>query len=243
MRTAILSDIHANLEALESVVSSAADRQIDRWICLGDIVGYGADPGACIELTRSLAQVTLLGNHDAAVAGLQDVTYFNTRARQAVDWTRRQISPEERDFLAALPLLLELDNAFYVHAEPADPDGWGYIHSARGAATAMRAVTTRLCFVGHSHEPLLCLADDFSAEIVDGGSGAVSLEPNGRYLVNVGSVGQPRDGDSRFCFVIHDGENDTVEFVRIEYDIEAAAAKIIAAGLPEYLARRLESGH
>ena len=107
----------------------------------------------------------------------------------------------------------------------------------------MRAVTTRLCFVGHSHEPLLCLADDFSAEIVDGGSGAVSLEPNGRYLVNVGSVGQPRDGDSRSCFVIHDGENDTVEFVRIEYDIEAAAAKIIAAGLPEYLARRLESGH
>ena len=243
MRTVVISDIHANLEALEAVVSVAARRQIDNWICLGDVVGYGADPGACIALTRSLTENTLLGNHDAAVAGLQDVAYFNSYARRAVDWTSSHIEGEERDFLAELPLVLELDDAFYVHAEPADPEDWGYVHSARDAAAAMRAVTARLCFVGHTHEPLLCRAGDSRAEIIDGGSGAVSLEPNDRYLVNVGSVGQPRDGDPRSCFVIHDGENDTVEFIRTEYDIDSTAAKIVAAGLPIYLARRLESGH
>ena len=243
MRTAIVSDIHANLEALQSICRTVVDRRVDDWICLGDIVGYGADPGECLAIVRSLTDRILLGNHDAAVAGLQDVTYFNNYARKAVSWTRDHMPSEERRFLADLPLTDEREDAFYVHAEPVEPADWGYVVSVRDAATAMKAVNTRLCFVGHSHDPFACAIGGSKPEIVDDGAGRFDLEPNSRYLVNVGSVGQPRDGDPRACVVIHDGNADAVEFVRVEYDIGAAAAKIVEAGLPPFLAERLKHGH
>jgi diadenosine tetraphosphatase ApaH/serine/threonine PP2A family protein phosphatase len=242
MRTAILSDIHANLEALQAVCGVAGQHCIDRWICLGDIVGYGADPKACLEQVRRLTDQTLLGNHDAAAVGLVDLDYFNQHARQAAIWTADQLAPSERDYLAALPLTRSFGDALFVHAEPRCPGHWKYVWSRADAMDALNATDARFCFVGHSHHPFACIQDRNQVEMAGIPAEAIAIEKDRRYLINVGSVGQPRDGDSRSCFLIWDDESQTLEFVRVAYDIGAAQRKILAAGLPPALALRLGSG-
>lgn len=243
MRTAVCSDIHANLEALEAVRGAAEERAVHRWVCLGDIVGYGADPAACLKAVRSLTEQILQGNHDAAVAGLQDLEYFNGFAREAVLWTREHLGAQDRQYLGELPYTCEGDQSFYVHAEPADPGAWGYVDSRADVAAAMAAVASRLCFVGHSHQALAFAADGSRVESVAAGAGRIELREGYRYLVNVGSVGQPRDGDARSCFAIHDDEAGSIELVRVDYDISRAQEKILRAGLPPFLAARLQRGH
>jgi diadenosine tetraphosphatase ApaH/serine/threonine PP2A family protein phosphatase len=239
MRLAVLSDIHANLEALEAVRRAGEERGVERWVCLGDVVGYGADPRACLERARQWTAFCLLGNHDQAVAGPGDLEYFNPWARRAAEWTAAQLGPAERRYLAGLPLSAAEGEAFFVHAHPADPGGWGYVLDAREARAALRATAARLCFVGHSHQPLVCAAGAGLLDIAQ----PLTLRAGERYLVNVGSVGQPRDGNWRACFLVWDQERGTLEFVRSDYDLHRAQAKILAAGLPPFLAQRLAQGY
>ena len=243
MRTAVFSDIHANLEALEAVRRAAEERAVQKWVCLGDVVGYGADPAACLTAVRSLTHQILQGNHDAAVAGLQHLEYFNDYAREAVLWTREHLGEEDRQFLAGLPLICACDQAFFVHAEPVDPGAWGYVESSTDAAAAMAAVDRTFCFVGHSHRALAYATCGAGVKLVAEGEGRFELRAGCRYLVNVGSVGQPRDRDARSCFAIYDDEAGSIELVRTGYDISRAQEKILGAGLPPFLAARLRSGH
>lgn len=239
MRLAVLSDIHANLEALEAVHRAGQERGVERWVCLGDIVGYGADPQACLARVRQWMAFCVLGNHDQAVAGLGDLGYFNPWARRAVEWTAAQLRPEQRQYLASLPLSVAEGEALFVHAHPAAPGNWGYVLSAREVSAALEATPARLCFVGHSHQPLACAAGSSLLATEE----VIALRPGERYLVNAGSVGQPRDGNWRACFLVWDQGDDTLEFVRSDYDLQKAQAKILAAGLPPFLAGRLAQGH
>ncbi|MFH1567805.1 MAG: metallophosphoesterase family protein [Gemmatimonadota bacterium] len=245
---AVLSDAHGNLQALEAVVEAARARGADHFLCLGDVVGYGADPGPCLRRLRELTETIVLGNHDAAVAGLQDLTYFNPQARAAARWTTAVLREEELRFLSRLPLALEWGDALLVHADPRAPDHWAYIETAAAAAAAMEAVTAKLCFVGHSHRPFIAaLAGPAGiggppAPPLHRSEGPRPLDPGRRYLVNAGSVGQPRDGDPRASFALWDRRQNQVELVRVSYDVAAAQARIRDAGLPPVLADRLAVG-
>ena len=225
-----------------AVWRAGEERGVEGWICLGDTVGYGADPAACLEAVRQRTAPTVLGNHDAAVVGRLDPSYFNPLALAAVRWTSAALGPAGLAYLAGLPMGLEEDGAFFVHASPRLPERWDYIFGPADAAQALEYSPARLCFVGHTHCPLAVRRP------VDGPVEAVraavfGLEEGARYLVNVGSVGQPRDGDPRACFALWDSGARQVELVRVGYDIAGAQAKILAAGLPARLASRLEQGH
>jgi len=243
MRFAVLSDIHANLEALDAVCRAGDEQRVQAWICLGDIVGYGADPRACLHRVRLLTDQVVLGNHDAAAAGLTDLAYFNEYARAAARWTADQLTPDERQYLTDLPLTREDGEAFYVHAEPCQPQAWGYVMSGGDALEVLAAIDRCLCFIGHSHQPFICAERQGELQVLDPGARTVEIQESVGYLVNVGSVGQPRDGDPRACFAVWDDERRTLEFARPAYDIAAAQSKIIARGLPPFLAKRLAFGY
>jgi diadenosine tetraphosphatase ApaH/serine/threonine PP2A family protein phosphatase len=227
----IISDIHGNLEALEAALKSLERHQIEKIYCLGDVVGYGANPGECLELVRQQSEIILMGNHDAAVAGQESLEYFNERAQAAVIWTKRVITAEQLEVLRGLPMEATLEDIHFVHSAPQQPRAWDYIFSPYDARAQFAFVRGRVCFVGHSHVPGLYRE--------------LGLEKGGgheRSIINVGSVGQPRDGDPRLCYVIYDSEAHQTQFIREEYDIESAAAKILEAGLPRALADRLYYG-
>ena len=240
MRYAVLSDIHANLEALQAVLADAAPRT-DALVCLGDLVGYGADPAACIELVAARAEAIVSGNHEHAVAGLIDLDWFNAYARAAAEWTRARVDDDHRAYLASLPLVAQLGDATLVHASPDRPDEWEYLLTAQDGFDAFGAFTTRLCFVGHSH---LAGAWSLGSSGPEHRPGAVDLEleRGRRYLVNVGSVGQPRDRDPRAAYAIWDVERGTIAVRRVVYDVATARDKILRGGLPRFLADRLAWG-
>ncbi|OGK98578.1 MAG: hypothetical protein A3E31_08900 [Candidatus Rokubacteria bacterium RIFCSPHIGHO2_12_FULL_73_22] len=240
MRYAVLSDIHGNLEALEAVLRDAA-AHADGVLCLGDIVGYGADPAACIELVAERAEAITGGNHERGVAGLLDLGWFNRSARAAAEWTRERLDDDHRAWLGALPLVAEIAGATLVHASPDHPEEWDYLVSAEDGFGALAAFVTRLCFVGHSHVPGAWSVGSSGPEFVPG---AIELElaAGRRYLVNVGSVGQPRDRDPRAAYALWDAERGRLAIRRVAYDVEAARRKIVAAGLPRFLADRLAWG-
>lgn len=240
MRYAILSDVHANLEALEAVLADAAPRA-DAVLCLGDTVGYGADPLACVELLAERAQAIVAGNHDHAVAGLLDTAWFNRYAAAAAEWTRERLDDDHRAWLGARPLVAELGDATLVHASPARPDEWEYLVTAEDGFAVFGAFATRYCFVGHSHVPGTWSLGSSGPEHCAGAAG-VRPERGRRYLVNVGSVGQPRDGDPRAAYALWDVEGGAVQMRRVPYDVDAARRKIVAAGLPRFLADRLAVG-
>lgn len=225
MKIAYISDIHSNLEALETALREITRLEVDRIYCLGDIVGYGADPNACVELIRESTQGAIAGNHDFAAVGLTSTKHFNSFAQQAIQWTDKQLSEDNRQYIKNLPLTLSNDSVFCVHSTPITPEKWGYIFSREDANRHLEAFDEPICFIGHSHIPAIFESKD-----------------KARCIVNIGSVGQPRDRDPRLSFVIFD--TDTVEFerVRLEYDVEKAAAKIRKVELPEFLAERLFLG-
>jgi len=240
VRYAVLSDIHANLEALQAVLADAAPRT-DALVCLGDLVGYGADPVACIELVAERAEAIVSGNHEHAVAGLIDLDWFNAYARAAAEWTRARVDDDHRAYLASLPPGAQLGDATLVHASPDRPDEWEYLLTAQDGFDAFGAFTTRLCFVGHSH---LAGAWSLGSSGPEHRPGAVDLEleRGRRYLVNVGSVGQPRDRDPRAAYAIWDVERGTIAVRRVVYDVATARDKILRGGLPRFLADRLAWG-
>jgi diadenosine tetraphosphatase ApaH/serine/threonine PP2A family protein phosphatase len=238
---AVISDIHANLEALEAVLADAARENAKRVICLGDVVGYGADPNACVERVHEKAAVTVVGNHDAAILNEHGADNFNHVARAAILWTREQLTPENTEFLRRLPVEHVEGGARFVHSSPDSPLDWNYVLTESDARAAFDPFEEAICFIGHSHVPARVLLEP-------GGAIEVVHEPDfqvpegGRALVNVGSVGQPRDGNPQASYALFDEATRRVFAKRVDYDRVAAAAKIIDAGLPEVLARRLALG-
>ena len=240
MKYAILSDIHSNLEALQAVLSEIRRRGITNFICLGDIVGYGADPRACLEIVRGLHPGIVQGNHDYAAAAPVGLSGFNENARLALLWTREQLDPAGRAFLKSLPLTAEVSGARLVHSSLKDPGQWEYILNPRDARVSFGSLPGVLCFFGHSHRPLAYREE--GGEITVEYGPRIELKEGSRYLINVGSVGQPRDRDPRAAFGIYDSAEKKVEFIRIEYPVEKAQEKILRAGLPPFLASRLAKG-
>jgi diadenosine tetraphosphatase ApaH/serine/threonine PP2A family protein phosphatase len=241
MRYAIVSDIHSNLEALLAVRTNIEGKEIDRIACLGDIVGYGADPVECIETVREMTSSIIMGNHDLAATGEMDTSFFNPVARIAVEWTHRQLSEEHIRFLRSLRYTMTFDDMMLVHATPTTPGNWDYLFTLYQVEQEFKFLEQRLCFVGHSHQPIIFLKNE--KEIVGFYEETFKIPPESQLIVNVGSVGQPRDGDKRACYCIVDTDQDIVELVRVPYDIPKAQQKILTARLPEALAERLAWGH
>jgi diadenosine tetraphosphatase ApaH/serine/threonine PP2A family protein phosphatase len=240
VRYAVLSDIHGNLEALRAVLADA-DACAAEVLCLGDVVGYGADPGPCVDLIGARARATVAGNHEHAVIGRLDLAWFNRYARVAAAWTRERLDDDCAAYLGTLPLTAEVHDATLVHGSPRQPDEWDYLVSADDGLAAFEAFATRLCFVGHSHVPAAWSLGSSGPDYVRGDVD-VSLEAGRRYIVNVGSVGQPRDRDPRAAYALWDVDARRVTVRRVAYDVAAARAKIEAAGLPRILADRLAAG-
>jgi diadenosine tetraphosphatase ApaH/serine/threonine PP2A family protein phosphatase len=249
MRLALLSDIHANLPALEAVLAEVADTGVEQSWCLGDVVGYGAQPDECATLVRERCDVCLVGNHDLAALDALDISTFSPAAAAAVGWTRERMTPATRDFLAGLDPADESREVALYHASPRDPI-WEYVLWPDQAAECIRAQARRVSFVGHSHVALFfALAEgEGDAGAVDDARGAQAAAGTGldirrgRWLINPGSVGQPRDGDPRAAWLELDTETWQATFHRVQYDIDRAADAIIATDLPEHLARRLYVG-
>lgn len=244
MKVAILSDIHANLEALEAVLREIEAAHIQRIFCLGDIVGYGANPNECCARISEIAEARVLGNHDEACLGKGHIEHFNSVARMAALWTQRVMDEPTRDYLERAPMTFPLSlgdvEALLVHASPYHPADWHYVLSEHDAAAAFRSCPDHVIFVGHSHVPGIFV--ERGGEVTFHRALTATLEPDARYLVNVGSVGQPRDGDPRGAWCLLDGEARTVTVNRVTYDVETAQARIRTAKLPEILASRLAWG-
>ena len=240
MRIAVLSDIHGNLEALEAVLAEVDRLGIERLYSLGDIVGYGPSPAACVEIVRRRAAVSLTGNHDAAVVGRTPLDEFNEFARWAVNWTMSHLDPGQAEYLRSLPYAHRTPDLVLVHASPIEPERWHYIHGMADIEEHFAAFAERLCFVGHSHRP--------GVFAIRGDHGAArrgereALRPGLRYLVNAGSVGQPRDRDPRASYVIYDAANECVEVRRVIYPVERTQERMRAAGIPAFLIDRLAAG-
>jgi predicted phosphodiesterase len=247
MRYLILSDIHANLEALEAVLAAAPRHEFDRLLVLGDIVGYGADPNAVTARVRALQpDAVIRGNHDKAASGVESAEGFNHAARSAALWTLDQLSDEHRTFLNELspgPIIVD-DLVEICHGSPDDEDE--YIFEHLDAIEALRASTQQVCFFGHTHVAIvywLSMNDfDVMMAAATDRETRIHIEADRRYLINPGSVGQPRDGDPRAAFATFDSESMEVVLYRVPYDVASAQAKIARAGLPEGLARRLALG-
>lgn len=239
MKYAIISDIHGNLEALEAVLAEIVPRPIDRYICLGDIVGYGANPRECLERVRDLNPIVVTGNHDAAACERTDIRYFNQPARAAALWTRDQLSLPERNYLASLPLVEEVEGMAMVHSSLNEPEKWHYILSQFDARPTFNLLPGPACFIGHSHVPVAFEEKGGGVRVLPP---EVMMEGGVRYIINVGSVGQPRDGDPRASFALWDTQAGRVEIIRVEYPIKPAQEKILRAGLPAILASRLSAG-
>ncbi len=248
MKTAFISDIHANLEALEVVLEDIREQAADRILCLGDIVGYGPDPNPCVALVRKVSEATVIGNHDWAALGRMDTIAFNEYARAAADWTSNSLDAHSREYLSLLPLDKVLDGGIrLVHASPLEPERWTYVLSFREAGRQFEAFEERLCFIGHSHLPIVIQEKDgegedrlVAREYPD--HEPFALQAGSRYIINVGSVGQPRDRDPRAAYVIYDDEADSVLLRRLEYPVPVVQEKIRGSGLPDFLAQRLSDG-
>jgi predicted phosphodiesterase len=242
MRVAIISDIHANRHAFEAVLSDVAGSSVDEIWCLGDLVGYGAEPDACVDLAREKAAICLAGNHDLAVAGEVPLSDFSGAAGAAVRWTRRAMTRENIDYIGALRPSGARDCVGLYHGSPREPI-WEYVLSELLADLCLDTQEHRVCLVGHSHLAL-------SFDRANGGVANGELRPadsvvdlsDGEWLLNPGSVGQPRDGDPRAAWMLLDLDGDAAHFNRCDYDIAGAAAAINAAELPALLATRLEYG-
>jgi predicted phosphodiesterase len=243
MRIAVLGDIHGNLEALSSVVDAARKEGVDEWVQVGDIVGYGPEPSACIDVVRDLGCTVCLGNHDAAVLGMLDTAYFNSYARAAIEWTRTRIRPADYDYLRSLQLVVQKREYTVVHGTLHMPDLFGYVVSQVEAFDSLKLQTTPLCFVGHSHVPAIYVqrgpreVDWINQSEID-----YQLPAGQKALVNVGSVGQPRDEDPRAAYAICDTKRSSIAIRRVNYDIASVQKKIRDAGLPDMLAHRLALG-
>ncbi len=232
MRLAVLSDVHANLAALQAVVAEAEARGVEAVVCLGDIVGYGPDPAACVDLVRERCAAAVMGNHDAAVATGAGLSVLPEDGQAAAVAQRDLLSAEQMAWLAGLPLTAVAFGVTLVHASPDQPERWHRLDSFAAVQAQFAAFETDVCFIGHSHRPA----------VVSDQIGVTRVRPGHRYLINVGSVGQPRDHDPRASFGMFDTETVTYENVRVHYDVARTRLRIAETGLPIGLGDRLAAG-
>ena len=239
MRLAVLADIHSNFHALEAVLAAADEQGADAILCVGDIIGYAANPRECLQLIRERAVRVVGGNHDFGAVGRMDLSYFNSDARDAVEWTKGCLSEEEMEYLAGLPLTAEFEDFLVVHSTPYLPEQFAYIQTTFDAELAFHELERHVALVGHSHVPVVFVntesLDYFQMETFD-------IPADRKMIINVGSVGQPRDLDPRAAFATIDTATGKAVLHRVDYDVDAAVTAILDAGLPKMNAYRLLRG-
>lgn len=238
---AVCSDIHGNVDALEAVMDDMEKRGVSDVICLGDVIGYGGAPQACIRRVREAGWKVLAGNHEEALIYPEVLEYFSPPAAVSIEWTDRQLSSSEKSWVADLPHVLRGEGAEWVHASLDDPLEWEYVLGRREAKLHFQHQTRRVAFCGHTHVAMVWKSGR-RIHAKPPSNRRFTIQKSGKTLVNVGAVGQPRDGDNKACYVLYDPLEVTIQFRRIPYDIEAAQEKILRAGLPEFLAERLAVG-
>lgn len=239
MRYIMISDIHGNLEALRAVLEFVRKLEPYQLYCLGDVVGYGADPKSCLTILQDESNLILAGNHDLAVGGVITSEGFNRMASEVVRWTRRALDEEDLEALSTLPLVYIDGDYLFTHASPINPMEFPYIRSLDGVADVFSSIGQRFCFVGHTHLPVLVTKNERTGALEIRRENHVTIKRGYRYFINAGSTGQPRDSNPDACVVVLDEESETIEFLRIPYDISSCQNKIISEGLPSYLAERL----
>jgi len=244
MRIALISDVHANLRALEAVLLHiVSGGPVDAVYHAGDVVGYGPEPTECVELLNKECAANIAGNHDHGVTGKESIESFNPIAVQAIEWTREHISKEALESLGSLERArkIEKHEILLSHGSPAFADRWEYVMSVLNMKTALEATSERFCVIGHSHMPFVTELDkEGNINPYGKGPGKVYIKPDSRYLINAGSVGQPRDQDPRAAYVLMDDES--IEVVRVEYDIEATSRRMLDVGLHLALSERIKYG-
>ena len=239
MKFAIIADIHANLEAFQVVLEDIKQQKCTHFACLGDVVGYNANPKECLDMVRDMNIPVVKGNHDEYCSTDEALDGFNPAAAEAVNWTRRQLSTEDRQWLRDLKYVRMVTSFTIVHATLDGPQRWGYVFDKLAAAASFTYQNTAVCFFGDTHVPVAFIRDT----VVRGGTySKFKVEPGKKYFVNVGAVGQPRDNNPKAAYVVYDMDETTIELRRLDYDIGKAQKKILDAGLPPRLAERLALG-
>lgn len=243
MRILFYSDVHGNLEALLAVLADAEKRGFDTAICLGDTVGYGANPEECVRIVAGMSQgAAVLGNHDAAIIDPGERGYLNPAAQAGVRHSQAKLTSESVEYLKSLPLLIESENGFVgSHGSPNKPEEWIYVLDPMEARDAFRMMTHPVAFIGHTHYLAVHNGEGRMRSILPGEP--ITVRPREKCIINVGSVGQPRDGDPRAAYVVFDDAAKAAEAFRVQYDVDAAARKILEAGLPAMLADRIRHGY
>ena len=239
MRFAVFSDLHANLEATEAVMADAHAKDCTHFVCLGDLVGYNANPHECVEIVRTLDCPVVKGNHDEQACLNESSRGFNDLAEQAITWTREHLTEGDKEWLSELRFTRQVRDFTIVHATLDTPNEWGYVFNNLDAVASFTYQHTTVCFFGHTHVAGAFIRD---AGVTRVKTEQLLIEPGKKYFINTGSVGQPRDGDPRAAYCVYDTETNIVEQRRIRYDMPKTQRKIIAAGLPRLLADRLELG-
>jgi predicted phosphodiesterase len=239
MKYAIIADIHANLEALGTVLDDAKNQNVTHYACLGDVVGYNADPKECLDIIRASGMPVVKGNHDEYCSSETDLEGFNPHAAEAINWTRDQLTDDDRKWLRDLRYIRLVANFTIVHATLDGPQRWGYVFDRLAAAASFTYQNTSVCFFGHTHVPVAFIRD---AMVRGGTYSKFKTEPGKKYFVNVGSVGQSRDGVPKATYVIYDLDEGSIELRRLDYDMATTQRKILEAGLPPRLAERLSLG-
>ncbi len=242
MRYGIFSDIHSNLEAFEAVIKAFQKEKIDKYLCLGDVVGYGANPNECVELLRVLPAVTVAGNHDWASVDSLGLEDFNDNAKEAILWTKRQLSESCKDFLRGLELVYAQDNYVLAHGSLNEPRDFNYLLNINDCRLTFEFLKSQVCFVGHTHIPVVFVQNEQGAIHYED-TDKIKLEPGRKYVINAGSVGQPRDSIAAAAFCVWDTEKFEVEIKRVPYDMLMARQKIVDNGLPAFLGDRLLTGN
>jgi predicted phosphodiesterase len=239
MKFAIIADIHANLEAFQVVLDDIKQQKCTHFACLGDVVGYNANPKECLDLVREMNIPVVKGNHDEYCSTDEPLDGFNPAAAEAVNWTRKQLSADDRQWLRELKYVRMVTSFTIVHATLDGPQRWGYVFDKLAAAASFTYQNTSVCFFGHTHVPVAFIRDT----VVRGGTySKFKVEAGKKYFVNVGAVGQPRDNNPKAAYVVYDMDETTIELRRLDYDIGAAQKKILDVGLPPRLAERLALG-
>ena len=239
MKYAIIADIHGNLEALQVVLEDCKNQKVTHYACLGDVVGYNANPKECLDIIRNMGMPIVKGNHDEYCSSDMELDGFNAHAAEAVSWTRKQLNEEDRKWLREFKYLRLVASFTIVHATLDGPQRWGYVFDKLHAAASFTYQNTSVCFFGHTHVPVAFIRDS----VVRGGTySKFKVEPGKKYFVNVGSVGQSRDGVPKATYVIYDLIDGSIELRRLDYDMATTQRKILEAGLPPRLAERLTYG-
>jgi predicted phosphodiesterase len=239
MKYAIIADIHGNLDAFQVVLEDIRAQKANHIVCLGDVVGYNAQPKECLDLVRQMNIPCVKGNHDEYCSTENHLDGFNPHAAEAVHWTREQLTEDDKKWLRELKYSRMAANFTMVHATLDAPERWGYVFDKLAAAASFPYQNTQMCFFGHTHVPVAFMRD---TQVRGGTYSKFKVDPAKKYFINVGAVGQPRDNNPKAAYVIYDMDAQTIELRRLEYDIASAQKKIIDAGLPERLAERLAFG-